>query len=402
MDYQESLQLLTSQEKFHINLGLDRMLKIAELFDNPQEKLKIIHVAGTNGKGSTCAMLAKTLEKNGFKTALFTSPHLKEYTERFKINFQDISKEKFAHYLCKVETVAKENEIPLTEFEILTMMAFLYFADEKCDYLILETGMGGRLDATNIVSKPILTIIVSISSDHTDRLGKTLEDIAFEKAGILKNNVPVIISKLNKGFDVVKKQADVVGANLIEVEKDFVLVDVEKNIFSNGEKTYQLSLRGLNQGQNLALVDKACEYLKINPAEALKNVVWKSRLEYFEDKNLLVDAAHNPDAVRLLKANLDVYFKNKKRVFLFGVLNTKDYSKIIENLFNSDDEIYVTDGFAYNCVDKEVLKKEIEKQFSKAKIKLIELDNINEFVKKDVIEGIKICCGSFYLCEKVL
>ena len=402
MNYQESLKLLTSQEKFHINLGLERMLKLAEIFNNPQEKLKIIHVAGTNGKGSTCAMLAKALEENGYKTGLFTSPHLKSYTERIKVNFSDISEEKFASFLQKVENASNKNNIQLTEFETLTMLAFLYFQEEKCDYVVLEVGMGGRLDATNIIKKPVLTIITSISQDHTDRLGKTIKDISFEKAGILKKNVPIIISRLNKGYDVVKKQAEVVGANLIEVEKDFELVDVEKNIFSNGKNSYEISLKGLNQGQNLALAEKACEFLKINPTEAFKKVVWKSRFDYQKEKNLLIDAAHNPDAVKLLKENLKVYFKDKKRVFLFGVLSTKDYSQIIENLFCNDDEIYITDGFAHNTIPKEILKSEIEKKYPQAKIKPIDIKDINEFVKKDVIEGIKICCGSFYLCEKVL
>ncbi|MCQ2957996.1 MAG: bifunctional folylpolyglutamate synthase/dihydrofolate synthase, partial [Candidatus Gastranaerophilales bacterium] len=398
MNYQESIKLLTSQEKFHIDLSLTRMKKLAEIFHNPQDDLKIIHVAGTNGKGSTCAMLSKIFEENGYRTGLFTSPHIKKYNERFKINFKDISDDDFAKYLLLVENTAKQHNINLTEFEILTMMAFLYFKDMKTDIVLLETGMGGRLDATNIINKPLLTIIVSISFDHTDRLGKTLEEIAGEKAGILKSNAPVIISKNNLGYDVIKNKADEIGSNVLTVEKDFELFDIENNIFSNGEKCFELSLKGVHQSKNLTLVIKACEYLKINPNEALKKVIWNSRLEYIKEKNLIVDAAHNPDAAKLLKDNLDKYYKNKKRAFLFGVLNTKDYKKIIENLFNEDDEIYVTDNFAHNAIDKGILKEEILSQYKNIKVQTIKLNEIEQFFNYK-FDGIKICTGSFYICS---
>ena len=164
------------------------------------------------------------------------------------------------------------------------MMAFLYFKDMKTDIVILETGMGGRLDATNIIKNPVLTIIVSISLDHLDRLGKNIEEIAFEKAGILKSETPVIISSNNAGREVIKKCANEKNSKVIEATKDFKLIDVEKNIFSNREKNYQLSLRGINQGQNLALVDKACEYLKLNPEKSLNKIIWNSRFQYIKEK----------------------------------------------------------------------------------------------------------------------
>ena len=398
MNYQESIKLLTSQKKFHINLGLERMQKLAEFFGNPQEDLKVIHVAGTNGKGSTCAMIAKVLEDNGYKTGLFTSPHIKKYTERIKINFNDITDEDFAKYIELIEDVSEKNNIALTEFETLTMLCFLYFKDNNVDYVLLETGMGGRLDATNIIKNPVLTIITSINLDHLDRLGQNIEEIAYEKAGILKTNVPLIISKNNLGIEVIRNYANEINAKIVEVERDFELSDVENNIFSNGEKNLKLSLRGVNQGQNLALVDKACEYLKINPQKALADVVWNSRFQYLDDKNILVDAAHNADAVKLLKNNLDVYFSNQKRAFLFGVLDTKDYKTIIAELFSDGDEVFIIDGFAYNSVDKEVLKAEILKRFPNIKTRLINLCDLNEFINY-YFDGIKICCGSFYICS---
>ena len=399
MNYNDSLKLLTSQEKFYINPGLDRIKKVADILDNPQDSFKVIHIAGTNGKGSTCAMLAKILEENGLRTGLYTSPHIKNYTERIKINFNDIPENDFANYVERVETASKKAHVELTEFEILTLSAFLYFKDGKVDFAVIETGMGGRLDATNIV-KPILTMITSISKDHTDRLGSTIEKISAEKAGIIKKDIPVIIAEQNLGFGVIKKQAEVCNAPLYSAVEKFKLTDIEKNIFSDNKNHFSLSLRGINQGENLALVLKACEILGLKPFNALENVIWHGRFEYIKDKNLLVDAGHNPDGIRLLKKNLDVYFPNKKRVFLFGMLNTKDYKTAVSNLFQDDDEVYVTDNFAHNAIDKEILAQEIRKQFPDIRVKLINLQDISSYTNMS-FDGIKIFCVSFYLISKI-
>ncbi len=377
------------------------MQRLADLFLNPQEDLKIIHVAGTNGKGSVCATLAKICETNGLKTGLFTSPHLLNYTERFKINSEEMKEEDFAKYLQMVENKAQEYNIELTEFELLTMMAFLYFRDKKTDIVLLETGMGGRLDATNIITKPILTVITSISQDHNDRLGNTIKKIAFEKAGILKKNVPLIISQTNEGFKTIENRAQEIGAQILFPEQVFELVDTEKNIFTNGKAHFEYNLRGLNQGQNLALIVKVAEFLKLDPTKGLKEVVWACRFQYDEKRNLIIDAAHNSDAISFLNKNLDLYFAGKSRTFLFGVLNTKDYKEIIKNLFRDEDEIFVVDGFAHNAVKKEILAEEIAKTYPKTNTKLTDLSEIDEFLEKKV-NGIKICCGSFYLCSKVL
>ncbi|MCR4881376.1 MAG: bifunctional folylpolyglutamate synthase/dihydrofolate synthase [bacterium] len=400
MNYTESLELLTSQEKFHINLGLDRIKKVAQELSNPQEQLKIIHIAGTNGKGSTCAMLAKILEANGYKTGLYTSPHIKNYTERIKINFNDISQNDFAKYIQIVETASNVINIELTEFEILTLAAFLYFRDEKVDYAVMETGMGGRLDATNIVSKPTLTIITSISKDHTDRLGSTTEEIAAEKAGIIKPDVPIIVSDKNLGFDVIKKAAAKNNAELVSVNKNFSLINPAENIFSDGEMDVKLSLLGINQGENLALALKAAKRLNLSVINVLENITWQGRFEYQKGKNLVIDAAHNPDGVMVLRKNLDTYFKDKKRAFLFGMLDTKDYKNAIKNLFKEDDRIFITDNFAHNSIKKEILLNEIKKEFPKVQAEPIDISDLPRFMNYD-FDGIKICCGSFYLIANV-
>ena len=192
MNYVEAKELLTSQGKFHIKLGLERVQAVLKLLGNPQDKVKIIHVAGTNGKGSVCSIVANILKCAGYKVGLYTSPHLVEYTERIRINNEEISQEDFATYIEKICALADKHNIHLTEFEILTVMAYKYFADKKVKIAVIETGLGGRFDATNVTKKTFISVITSISLDHTDRLGDTVEKIAFEKAGIIKPKSIVI------------------------------------------------------------------------------------------------------------------------------------------------------------------------------------------------------------------
>ena len=222
-NYEKAIELITSREKFHICLGLDRISKILRLLGNPQDNLNIIHIAGTNGKGSTCAILAKILSCAGYKTGLYTSPHILEYTERIKINQSDILKDDFADLIFEISDLAKKNDIYLSEFELLTAAAYKYFSDKETDICVVETGLGGRFDATNAIDKNLLSIITSISLDHTDRLGDTIEKIAFEKAGIIKNGYPVLISEENNGFETVSKIAQEKNSRIITPEKGTAL-----------------------------------------------------------------------------------------------------------------------------------------------------------------------------------
>ena len=203
--YTNAEKYLQSSGKFRITLGLERIFAILDILGNPQDKMKVIHIAGTNGKGSVSVLTAEILSEAGFKTALYTSPHLFKYNERFKINGIDISDEDFSNYVFQIENLAKKNDIDLSEFEILTAAAYKYFADNQVDFAVMETGLGGRFDAVNAVEKPFVTAITSISIDHKDRLGDTIEKIAFEKAGIIKNSVPVVVNTDNLGFDVIDK-----------------------------------------------------------------------------------------------------------------------------------------------------------------------------------------------------
>ena len=373
MDYENAIKLLTSKDNFYIDLSLNRIKKALEILNNPQDTLKCIHVAGTNGKGSVCAMLESILREAGFKTGLYTSPHIWEYTERIKVNGNDISKERFAQYTEKICSLG----VHLTEFEILTIIAFLYFKDENVDIVVLETGLGGRLDATNVIKSNLCAIITQIDLDHTDRLGNTKEEIAQEKAGIIKPDCPVITSM---GYEAIRDKAD-------ECNSMFILTSP----YVNPDYSEALALKGQHQTENLALVITAIEYLfKDITTETIKSGLKKvkhpCRFEYRRDKNLIIDASHNPNGITALRNNLDLYFPNEKRRFVFGALKTKDYEKMMDILFREGDEIYLN-GFNYPnaCSFEELISKckYSAKRYSNQSI--LTNDKLN------------IICGSFYM-----
>ena len=287
MNYNEAVKLLTSQGKFRIELGLDRISRALERLGNPQDKLQYIHVAGTNGKGSVCAIISTILQEAGMKVGLYTSPHIFEYTERIMISGVEITKFDFAFYIDKITKIIED--INLTEFEILTVVMFKYFADKNVDIVVLETGLGGRFDATNIIKSNLCAVITHIDYDHTERLGNTLSQIAFEKAGIIKPNSAVITSE---GYEIFKDIAD-------ENNSLFMLV-------APFEDTANLALNGLHQQQNLSLALATIKYLfpKISPVQiqkALKKVKNPFRFEFIESKNMIVDVAHNPNGIMALK-----------------------------------------------------------------------------------------------------
>ncbi|MBO5948167.1 bifunctional folylpolyglutamate synthase/dihydrofolate synthase [bacterium] len=348
-DYQKIEKLLTSQKKFHISLGLERILKILDLLGNPQKNLKIVQIAGTNGKGSTCRMLAEILHKSGYKTGIFTSPHIHVYNERIKIGEKQIENGVFFAYLENIDFLAQKHKIELTEFELLTAVAFKYFYDEKVEIALVETGLGGRYDATNVCNKNLFSIITSISKDHTERLGKTIEKIAFEKAGIIKQNCPVLINNTNKGRKIIEEVAKTLNAQVFYPNSKIKIVfenDINYAII-NGKKL-EFSLLGLYQKENLKLVIKACELLKNMGFEisksafekSLQTVFWECRFEWYKDKSLIIDGAHNPSGTKLLRESLEHYFPHKKFIWIYGTLKNKDYVTNMKNLFKKNEKIF--------------------------------------------------------------
>lgn len=376
--YKNAVDLLTSQGKFFINLGLDRISAVLELIGNPQDKLKCIHVAGTNGKGSVCAIIASILQKAGMKTGLYTSPHIFEYTERIQINGFDISKEDFAKYIFEICEIADKNNIHLTEFEILTAVMFKYFADNDVDVVVLETGLGGRFDATNVIKSNLCSIITHIDLDHTERLGNTKSKIAFEKAGIIKKDCPVFTCE---GYEEIKDKAD-------ECNSLFVMV-------TPFEDTSNLSLKGSCQQENLSLALAAVRYLfpQISEnliQEALKDIKHPCRFQLCRE-DLIVDASHNPNGAAALRESLDLYYPDKPRCFVFGCLRNKDYKKMMEILFSKGDDIYF---YHFNNKNSCSIKELQESCEFPSKI-FTSLEQLPQ-------NSLKIICGSFYMLNEII
>ncbi len=376
--YNDAIRLLTSQGKFYINLGLERIFAILDLLGNPQDSLRCIHVAGTNGKGSVCAIIATILDKAGRKVGLYTSPHIFNYTERIKINGVDISKDDFAELVFEVCELADKNNIHLTEFEILTAVMFKYFANNNVEVVVLETGLGGRFDATNVIKSNLCSIITHIDLDHTERLGSTKSKIAFEKAGIIKANCPVFTSE---GYEEIKDKAD-------ECNSLFAMV-------TPLEDTTNLALKGTCQQENLSLALAAVRYLFPQIPEtliqtALKEVKHPCRFELCRD-DLIVDASHNPNGTMALRESLDFYYPSQKRCFVFGCLRNKDYQKMMQILFSKGDEIYFYHFDNPNSCTIDELQAACEYQSNKFK-------SLDELPK----DRLKIVCGSFYMLNEIV
>lgn len=377
-NYVNAIELLQSQGKFYIDLGLERILSVLNILGNPQDKLKCIHVAGTNGKGSVCSIINSVLTQAGFKTGLYTSPHIFEYTERIKINQQEISKDNFASYVYRVNEAAENASIHLTEFEILTSVMFKYFFDKKVDVVILETGLGGCFDATNVIKSNLCAIITHIDLDHTERLGNTKSKIAFEKAGIIKPDCPVFTCE---GYEEIKDKAD-------ECNSLFSMV-------TPCEDMKNLCLKGIHQQENLSLALAAVRYLFPQIDEetiqiGLENVKHFCRFQICGN-NLIVDGAHNPNGAYALRQSLDYYFPFQKRCFIFGCLNNKDYEKMMEILFSKNDEIYFYHFNHKNSCTIEELQavcKFTSKSF--------------ESLEKLPPKSLKVICGSFYMINELV
>ena len=326
MSYEKDLEYLYGRELFGIKLGLKNITELMEKLGNPHNTFKSIHVAGTNGKGSVCAFLAAILQQQGLKVGLYTSPHLVDFRERIMINGKKIPKKDLSASLAKVKPFITEH----TFFEIVTAMAFLYFKKEKVDIAIIEVGMGGRLDATNIIT-PEVCAITNISLEHTCYLGNTAEKIAFEKAGIIKERVPVVVSEDCKGLEVIKKVAK------------------EKNakMYLAPRKEIKSALLGNFQYQNASLALKVVDVLKEKGFEisvdsisnGLNAAKWPGMFEFIS-KNVLFDCAHNPDGARVLAQELKNM--NKDLYIVVGIMKDKDIEHMIAYLEPVAKELIIT------------------------------------------------------------
>ena len=321
-------------------------MKLLELLGNPQDKLKIIHVAGTNGKGSVCSFIANSLHAQGYKVGLYTSPYLEKFTERIRINGENIPEEDVARIVTlmreKIEQMVKEGFSYPTEFEIETAMAFYYYWEQGVDYVALEVGLGGRYDATNVIKDSLASVIVSLSLDHIGILGDTLGKIAYEKAGIIKpNGLTISYKQKEEAAEVIKDVCKEQNSEYIEVDFDSINVkksDVSSQMFDctiDGEKfeDMEIQLIGDHQVNNAVLALTVLKAIRDKRGVELSNEAikkgfhdtkWPGRIEKIKDNPVfIIDGAHNEDGARSLTNALEKNFKGKKLTFLIGMLADK-------------------------------------------------------------------------------
>jgi len=338
MNYKKALDELFSMKEWKFKLGLKNMKILLKKINNPEKNLKYIHVGGTNGKGSVCAMISSVLREAGYKIGMYTSPHLKKFNERIRVNDKLISDKEIVEYYLRI----KKHVTNQSFFEITTAMMFLYFYDKKVDFAVLEVGMGGRLDSTNVVN-PLISVITNIGYEHTNRLGTNLEKIAYEKSGIIKKNIPVVTGAKGVALRTIKKISNKKNSKL------YILNNKKIN------KNYKLGLKGSFQLNNAAIAIKTIEILnknnliKINNKNinnGLKNAKWPGRFEFINN-NVLIDCAHNSEGFKVLfnelknidydKLILVVGFSKEKDVYKMSkIINSNKVKKII--LTQADNE----------------------------------------------------------------
>jgi dihydrofolate synthase/folylpolyglutamate synthase len=362
--YPETLNTIYNLRGGVIDLRLDRMNQALFLFDHPEREFPSFHIAGTNGKGSTAAMLHRILFESGYKVALYTSPHLVSFTERIRIGGEEIAPNEVVGLANEIWARMKVAHVPLTFFEFVTVMAFIHFARQKVDVAIVEVGLGGRLDAKNLV-KPLITLISTISKDHEAYLGYDLLSIAREKAGIIKKDVPVVCGALTTEVAIlIKNIAAEHNSPSYFLGRDFTFSLKNKDLFDyRGIKwrlnELDLALRGRHQRRNAALALGALEIADRDfPVteralrEGLKSVRWPGRFEIIQDRPAIVlDGAHNGEGIRALIEELENFREQRKIRLLFASMEDKDWRLMLESLTEVVDEIVLTRVTMERCAD---------------------------------------------------
>lgn len=412
MQINEALEKLFSLHNFGVKLGLENIKNFLKLLGNPQDNLKTIHVAGSNGKGSTSSFIASILTEAGFKTGLYTSPHFVKFNERVRINNIQINNEFITEFLGKYFDYILANG--LTFFEVTTALAFVYFKEKKVDYAVIETGLGGRLDATNVIV-PLASVITSISLEHTNILGTTYSQIAFEKAGIIKPGVNTFIGCLNEeAKKTISGKCIELNSQLFEV-KDYLKTDNCKISFSDSDffiENLSSPLRGDYQLFNAALailtVSKTFnlfnrEIILRGLANVLINSGIEGRFENFSVNPLVIlDAAHNIEGVEVfLKEFKKESAGFKKKILLFGVMKDKSLEVMISMLGKSFDEIVFTEIDYERCAGIDELLLIADKLNIKAGTTLEPDKYIKEFILSADKDSCLVVLGSIYVLGEI-
>ena len=414
MDVEQYLSTFLKKTK---NPTLKAMKFFMEEFGHPEKSLKVIHIAGTNGKGSCTEMITNILIKAEFVVGKFISPHLVKYNERISIQNKNISNEKMEEIIeklkPKIDKYNRQNRTKITLFELETTMAILYFYENNCDFVVLETGLGGLYDCTNIIN-PIVSIISSIGYDHMDILGDTLVEIAEQKAGIIKEKSDTIFAVSdNEDVNNVIKETCLHKKNKLHIVKEQDInncsynQDYQKFDYKN-YKDIIISLKGEKQFLNSCIAIECVEVLKEKSysisedalRNGLKTVIHKGRFEKINEKPIIIfDGAHNKPAIENFVKSCNIYYKNQNKVYIISILKTKDYKKILQELLKDEKSIFIfTSG---NNSDMYVSKEElfeVAKEYTKnEKLYIKDLEETIDYVKEKYINDVIFYVGSFYV-----
>ena len=430
MTYTQALDYIHSTCWKGSRPGLERTIELTDRLGRPQDSLKFIHVAGTNGKGSTSAMLASILQKAGYKVGLYTSPFILRFNERMRIDGQDIPDEDLAEVTEFVKPHAEAMTDTPTEFELITAIALVYFARNHCDYVVFEVGMGGRLDSTNIISPEtvVASVITGIAMDHTAFLGDTPEKIAAEKAGIIKEGVPVVYGGNHPPVgeilpspeaiscgQVIRAKADEMHAPYVETDHT-QLENIRSDLFGadfdfGAYKDIHVSLSGLYQPHNAANVLTVIDVLRgrgltIPEAairEGLASVKWPARCEVLSKSPLVIaDGGHNPEGIDAAIASVKAYFKEKKILLLTGVMADKDYTHMVSRMAEVAAQAFCVRPANDRALDPAAYAETFRKMGIPAEGYTTVADGVKAAMETAEREGkALLCLGSLYMYGEV-
>lgn len=424
MNYNEAIEYIHGTKKFGSKLGTDNIRELLRLMGNPHNKLKHIHIAGTNGKGSTSSFIASILQSAGYKAGLFTSPYLERFNERIRVNEKDIEDESLAKITAMVkekvnEMIEKDYNHP-TEFEIVTAIAFQYYMEQQVDFVVLEVGLGGRYDSTNVIEDSVVSVITTISMDHMDILGDTISKIAYEKAGIIKENGLTVCYPQEKDAQVVIE--DVCKhkkSHLIHVPTENMNITQSTEYGSTfdisfGEKTFkdlEISMLGKHQVFNastaltaiLTLNEKGITNISDEDIrKGLKNIRWAGRLEVLNRKpTFLIDGAHNAQGIESLKKSLREIFNYDNIILGVGMLMDKDVDTMLSELIPIADKVVVTEPNIFRSMKAEDLAKKIDKYNKEYVVASSIEDSIDKAFDMANDNDLIVFAGSLYLIGDV-
>lgn len=414
MNYKEALEYIDGVSWLGSKPGLDRVSELLELLGDPHKQLKFIHIAGTNGKGSCAAMTAAIMKACGYRTGLFISPYLFRFNERMQINGREIEDDVLADIVTRIQPYADKMEQHPTEFEMMTAAAMLWYAEEKCDIVVLEVGLGGRLDATNVIDCPECAVIMNIGLDHTAYLGDTVELIAAEKGGIIKQGADVVLYDQSRSVEnVIRGICDERGAKLHTADFSKIVPEfdsLEGQVFSYKNEPYALPLLGANQLRNAATVLEIVSVLRnkgwamdqSDVEHGLYSVSWPGRFEVLSDEPYFIaDGGHNPQCAESVAENIKKYFPDTRRVFLVGILADKDFEDVMDILAAVADEFICVTPNSPRALAADALAEALRKYGKPVSA----VDNIREGVAaaQDAAgsDGMVCATGSLYMIGEI-